>query len=135
MPRLLFLLWITGLLLYSNATFAQREFTMVEGDSLVTMKRYVFMLLETGANRNQDSVSSAEIQRGHMEHIAKLSASGKLVMAGPFEAADRYRGLFVFDVETVEEAEALVQTDPAVSSGRLTPKTFYWWTARGSRLP
>ncbi len=126
---------IIGLMLLASSTFAQREFTMVEGDSVVTMKRYVFMLLVEGANRNQDSATAAIIQQGHMENIAKLSDSGKLVMAGPFEGGNPYRGLFIFDVETIEEAVNLVQSDPAVSSGRLATNTFYWWTARGSSLP
>jgi uncharacterized protein len=74
---------------------------MNEGDSVITMKRYVFMLLEEGENRNQDSISAANIQKGHMEHLDKLAASGKLVMAGPFEKGGKYRGLLIFDTENL----------------------------------
>lgn len=123
------------LVFQSSTLMAQREFTRMEGDSAVTMKRYVFMLLEAGPNRQQDSLSAARIQQGHMDHMSQLAAEGKLVMAGPFDKGDPFRGLFVMDVETLEEAEELVKSDPAISSGRLTTKTFFWWTAKGSRLP
>jgi len=33
-----------------------------------------------------------------------LSDSGKLVMAGPFQNGGNYRGLLIFDVETIDEA-------------------------------
>lgn len=120
--------------LISFSAYSQREFTMNEGDSVITMKRYVFMLLEQGENRTQDSISAANIQKGHMEHLDKLAAMGKLVMAGPFEKGGKYRGLLIFDTETTEEAEQLEQDDPAVKSGRLKMTTFYWWTAKGTQL-
>ena len=120
--------------LISFSAYSQREFTMNEGDSVITMKRYVFMLLEQGENRTQDSISAANIQKGHMEHLDKLAAMGKLVMAGPFEKGGKYRGLLIFDTETTEEAEQLEQDDPAVKSGRLKMTTFFWWTAKGTQL-
>lgn len=126
---LLLLLWLV-----SASVYSQREFKMNEGDSAVTMKRYVFMLLEEGASRNQDSLTAAGIQKGHMEHIDKLAGMGKLVMAGPFEKGGKYRGLLIFDTDTIEEAEKLEQDDPAVRSGRLKMTTFFWWTAKGSQL-
>ena len=120
--------------LISFSAYSQREFTMNEGDSVIAMKRYVFMLLEQGENRTQDSISAANIQKGHMEHLDKLAAMGKLVMAGPFEKGGKYRGLLIFDTETTEEAEQLEQDDPAVKSGRLKMTTFFWWTAKGTQL-
>ena len=120
--------------LISFSAYSQREFTMNEGESVIAMKRYVFMLLEQGENRTQDSISAANIQKGHMEHLDKLAAMGKLVMAGPFEKGGKYRGLLIFDTETTEEAEQLEQDDPAVKSGRLKMTTFFWWTAKGTQL-
>lgn len=125
---------ILFLWLVCASAYSQREFKMNEGDSAVTMKRYVFMLLEEGASRNQDSIIAAGIQKGHMEHLNKMAAMGKLVMAGPFEKGGKYRGLLIFDTETIEEAERLEQDDPAVRSGRLKMTTFFWWTAKGTQL-
>lgn len=112
-----------------------REFTLTEGDSTYTMKRYIFCLLMAGPQQSQDSVTVAAIQKGHMEHIQKMAETGKLVMAGPFQEGGEYRGIFVFDVETVDEARILAEQDPAVKSGRLVLHFIPWWAAKGSTLP
>lgn len=114
---------------------SQREFTITEGDTTYTMKRYVFMLLVAGENTKQDSLTAVNLQKGHMAHINKMAESGKLVAAGPFEEGGQYRGLLVFDVDTKEEAIAIEAEDPAVKAGRLKMETFYWWAAKGTTLP
>ncbi len=110
---------------------AQREFITAEGD---TMKRYVFMLLESGDNRTHDSIQVVNNKKGHMDHLNMMASTGKLIMAGPFEKGDPYRGLLIFDLETIEEAEKMERDDPAVVAGRLKMKTFYWWSAKGVTL-
>ncbi len=114
---------------------SQREFTITEGDTTYTMKRYVFMLLVAGENTKQDSLTAVNLQKGHMAHINKMAESGKLVAAGPFEEGGQYRGLLVFDVDTKEEAIGIEAEDPAVKAGRLKMETFYWWAAKGTTLP
>jgi len=120
---------------FTLSGFAQREFSSTEGDTTYTMKRYVFMLLDAGENHSQDSVTAAKIQKGHLAHLNQMAKTGKLVMAGPFEKGGEHRGLLIFDVETVEEALKLEAEDPAVIAGRLKMNAFYWWAAKGSRLP
>ena len=45
---------------------------------------------------------------GHMENINRLAKEGKLVVAGPFMKNDRnYRGIFIFNCKTVEEAQKI----------------------------
>jgi uncharacterized protein YciI len=114
---------------------SQREFTITEGDTTYTMKRYVFMLLVAGENTKQDSLTAVNLQKGHMAHINKMAESGKLVAAGPFEEGGQYRGLLVFDVDTKEEAIGIEAEDPAVKAGRLKMETFYLWAAKGTTLP
>ena len=111
---------------------AQREFSYAEGDSVYTMKRFVFMLLKSGENRGHDSLEAAKIQALHMAHLDKMAKAGKLVVAGPFENGGEHRGLLIFDVETVEEALKLEGDDPAVVSGRLKMEAFFWWGAKGT---
>ena len=122
---------LSAILFLPLLVMAQREFITAEGD---TMKRYVFMLLEAGENRSHDSIQAIKIQAGHMDHLNKMAESGKLIMAGPFEKGDPYRGLLIFDLETIEEAEMMERDDPAVVAGRLKMKTFYWWSAKGVTL-
>jgi len=44
------------------------------------------------------------------------------VLAGPFSDDAEKRGLLIFNVKTLEEAKALVETDPAVAAGIFTPE-------------
>ena len=111
---------------------AQREFTYTKDDSTYTMKRYVFMLLNKGENRSQDSTEAMKIQELHLAHLNSLAETGKLIVAGPFENGGEHRGLLIFDVETVEEALELEGKDPAVQTGRLKMEAFYWWGSKGT---
>ena len=82
----------------SGRGFAQDEFEMKDGDVTYIMKKYYMCLLKTGPNRTQDSVTAAEIQKGHMENISRLSKEGKLCIAGPFGGKGDLRGIFIFTV-------------------------------------
>lgn len=91
------------------------------------MKKYVLAFLYSGPNRNQDSVAAAELQNAHQENIVRMAEEGKLVLAGPFMDNGDLRGIYIFNVETVEEAEALTNTDPAIQAGRLRMELKEWY--------
>lgn len=98
------------------------------------IRQYWFVMLLKGNNRTQDSATAAKIQEGHMANINKLYEEGKLKVAGPFGDDGNWRGIFIFDAsaegcKTKEDVEKLLQTDPAVSSGRLAYDIRPWWTA------
>lgn len=93
------------------------------------MATYYMALLTPGPERSQDSATTAAIQAGHMAHIMRMSESGQLVLAGPFLDGTRFRGVFVFDVGTEEEARALCAQDPAVQSGRLEFILIPWYAS------
>jgi uncharacterized protein YciI len=78
------------------------------------MKSYVMAFLKTGPNRSQDSATIAEIQQAHLENIIRLANEGKLILAGPFLDNGELRGIYVFNVSTLEEARKLTLADPAV---------------------
>ena len=68
------------------------------------MKKYVFCLLKSGTNTTASKEETQKAFEGHMANINKLAKEGKLVVAGPFMKNDRnYRGIYIFNVETVEE--------------------------------
>ncbi|MDY7395461.1 YciI family protein [Aureibaculum sp. 2210JD6-5] len=92
------------------------------------MKSYVFVILKTGSNTtaNKDSISASF--RGHMENINRLVKANKLIVAGPFgKNNDSYRGLFILDVPTLEEAKELLQTDPAIKTNLLEAVLYEWY--------
>lgn len=92
------------------------------------MKRYVLVMLTTGPNSELPKSEQTELFSGHMTNIGRLADEGKLIVAGPFAKNDRnYRGLFIFDVTTEEEAKALLASDPAVKAGVLSFETYGWY--------
>ena len=83
------------------------------------MRSYVFATLLTGPD--DASITNTEIRnelfKGHFSNMARLAKEGKLVLAGPFIEGGEKRGLFIFNVATIEEAEELVKTDPSIAAG------------------
>ena len=49
-----------------------------------------------------------------MANIKMLANSGKLMVAGPFGDDGNWRGIFILDCKDKDEAEKLLQTDPAI---------------------
>jgi len=96
------------------------------------MKQYYFVMLTKGNNRTQDSATAAQIQKAHLENIGRLAKAGKIIVAGPFGDDGNWRGIFIFDAASKEEVEQLLQTDPAVSAGRLAYEIHPWWTQTGT---
>lgn len=81
------------------------------------MRSYVFCVLKTGKAKIEDQEKRSEIFRGHFANMKKLANEKKLVVAGPFVEGEPNRGLYIFNVATIEEATELVKTDPAVEAG------------------
>lgn len=81
------------------------------------MKSYVFVILKTGKTQIEDPAESKKIFAGHFANMSRLAKDKKLVLAGPFVDGAPWRGMYIFDVTTLEEAEELVKTDPAVEAG------------------
>ena len=90
------------------------------------MKTYYMVLLKPGPIRNQDSLEVERIQNAHLANIGKLFDEKLLVLAGPFLDEGTYKGIFIFDVPGMEDAEKLVLTDPAVIAGRLSYEIHPW---------
>lgn len=93
------------------------------------MKTYVLCILKTGPNdADIKGDERKEIFAGHFANIGRLAGEGKLAVAGPFGKNDKaYRGLYIFNVATIEEAEKLVTLDPAVKAGVFVPDLTLWY--------
>ena len=91
------------------------------------MKQYVMAFLKSGPNRNHDAAEAQAIQKAHMDNIHRLANEGKLVLAGPFMDKGDLRGIYIFDVTSIEEAQKLTETDPAVKAGRLVMELHPWY--------
>ena len=92
------------------------------------MKSYVLVILKTGSNQILDKEKVSALFRGHMENIGRLAESGKLVVAGPMGKNEKsYRGIFILNAKTTEEAKALLDTDPAVKEKLLEAELYNWY--------
>ncbi len=91
------------------------------------MRSYVMAFLKSGPNRNQSQEEAAILQKAHMDNIGRLAEEGKLVVAGPFLDDGELRGIYIFNVATVEEAKKLTETDPAIQAGRLVMELHPWY--------
>lgn len=53
--------------------------------------------------------------RAHVSHLRQLDAAGRLVLCGPF--GDQPGGMIIIRADSLEEARAIAEADPFVSSG------------------
>jgi uncharacterized protein YciI len=91
------------------------------------MRQYVLAYLKRGPNRDLSKEEATKLQRAHMDNIGRMARLGKLVIAGPFMDDTEIRGIYIFAVETVEEAEELTKTDPAIQAGSLIMELHPWY--------
>ena len=83
------------------------------------MKSYVLVVLKTGPVKVEAGPERDEMFKGHMANINRLAAQGKLVLAGPFDGVDGWRGLFILAVADIDEARRHVATDPVIVKGEM----------------
>jgi uncharacterized protein YciI len=91
------------------------------------MKYYTLVLLKTGTAKIEDKKIVDSLFYAHLKNIGRLADEGKLVVAGPLAKNDKYRGIFILNVDTIEKATELLDTDPAVHAKLLEPDIFRWY--------
>ncbi len=95
------------------------------------MKSYFLAILKTGAKDKEitDKNLRAELFKGHFSNMQAMEESGKLKLAGPFSTNNHlgYRGIFLLDVKTEEEAKALLVNDPTIKAGIFDVEILPWY--------
>jgi len=86
------------------------------------MRRYVLVILKTSPTPVPPGPARDEMFKGHFANMKRLADAGKLALAGPLDGVDGWRGLFIMAVSDIEEARALVATDPVVAQGEMIPE-------------
>lgn len=126
---------LSMLLCMGFASFSQSDnpqYNKALADSLGAddygMKMYTLVILKTGPTIISEKKKTDSLFAGHMENINRLVKTGELVVAGPLVKNDKlYRGIFILNVKTIEEARKLLTTDPAIASGLLDADVFQWY--------
>ena len=91
------------------------------------MKKYVMAFLKKGPNKSADEETRNQLQKAHLKNISRLAEEGKLVLAGPFFGDGDLRGIYIFNVDNIAEAEALTNSDPSIQAGVLTMDLKEWY--------
>ena len=86
------------------------------------MRQFVLVILKSGPTPVPKGPERDEMFRGHFANMERLAAEGKLVVAGPLDGKDGWRGLFILATADLEEAARLVATDPVVAKGEMVPE-------------
>lgn len=99
------------------------------GADKMGMRSYVLAILKTGPKDAEiTGKERQEMFKGHFANMSRLALEGQLTLAGPFGKNDKaFRGIFILNVKTVEEAQALVNTDPVVKSGMMIVDLVPWY--------
>ena len=98
------------------------------------MNTVYFAFLKKGPNRKEgdgDTPQVQELQKAHIANIERLAKLGKIVAAGPFGDDGDLRGIFVFRVASLQEAQDLCATDPMIKIGRLAVELHPWQVPEG----
>lgn len=95
------------------------------------MKNYMLVILKTGPKDSEitDKIQRSELFKGHFSNMEAMEKAGKLKLAGPFATKNQlsYRGIFLLDVKTEEEAKYLLQNDPTIKSGIFEVEILPWY--------
>ena len=93
------------------------------------MEPVYFGFLKKGPNRKDGDDKNPEIQelqKAHIANIVRLANMKKMVMAGPFGDDGELRGIFVFRVASMKEAQDVAATDPMIKIDRLRIDLHPW---------
>ncbi len=98
----------------------------------IPMVKIFLGLFHSGDNRAPATAAETQqLQLSHLWHLRKQMDEGRVVAAGPFGGNRDIGGLMVLQTETLEEAKAIAEQDPAVKAGRLKVELHPWWVAKG----
>lgn len=83
------------------------------------MRSYVLVILKTGPKPMPAGPERDAMFKGHFANIQRLAAEGKLVLAGPLDGTEGWRGLFVLATRDIEQAKAWAGADPVLAQGEM----------------
>ncbi len=128
----LLILFVNTLLINAQTINPSYDSTLAKsfGADDYGMKKYIFVILKTGTREIDDKKIIDSLFAGHLNNINRLVELGKLVVAGPLGKNDKaYRGIFILNINTFDEAEELLQTDPAIKEKLLATEIYQWYGA------
>lgn len=130
LPNFLLFLFFISTSTYAQSSNPKYDSLLAKktGADQYGMKSYIFVILTSGENKSTDRKFKDSCFAGHLKNIKRLADLKQLIVAGPFgKNADDFRGLFILNVTTAEEARILLDTDPAIKQHFLSPEFYPWY--------
>lgn len=92
------------------------------------MKNYILVILETGQAQIEEEALRDSLFAGHFANMNRMSDDGMLLVAGPLGDNNlNYRGIFILNTTSLQEAESQLLQDPTISSGIFEPVLIPWY--------
>lgn len=95
------------------------------------MRNYVLVILKTGPNKVPEGPARTKMFQGHFANIQRLASEKQLVLAGPSDGTDGWRGIFVFATPDIDQAKRYVATDPVIVNGELVAEYHKFYGSAG----
>lgn len=123
---------ILGVCLSSRAQLDNPNYNKTLADSLggddYGMKSYILVILKTGPSQIDDKKVVDSLFMGHLKNIRRLASTGQLIISGPLGKNEKaYRGIFILNVKSIEEAKILLDSDPTIKAKVLEADFFKWY--------
>jgi uncharacterized protein len=98
-------------------------------------RQYVVGIRRKGPSwsANFNTPEARRLLEGHVAVIKKMTATSKLVAAGPFNDPNDLRGLLIFRDCTIDQAREMANEDPVVKSGQISLEFHLWMAPPGLR--
>lgn len=111
---------------------ARRDYRDVLAAAAQPTRTYIAGLLRKGpAWSDADENGRTHLD---MRQLRAWKDAGSIVVGGWFMDLGDPRGLYIFTVDSIEEARALVQSDPAIQSGKLVFEFHPWLAPDGLKI-
>lgn len=128
---------LIALIAFNQTSFSQKDSASKKPEEKI--KQFWLVMIKTGPKDKEitDTAERKKIFAGHLSNMERLYNEGILKVAGPFGKNDlTWRGLFIFDCKTREDAENYVKTDPAIAAGVFIVDIVPWYSEpSGSFIP
>jgi uncharacterized protein YciI len=117
-----------------KASVYDAELAKAAGGNDNGMRSYVLVVLKTGPNKVAPGPERSKMFEGHMANIGRLAGEQKLVIAGPPDGVDGWRGIFILNTADIAVARTWVATDPVIMQGEMVAEYHKLFASAGLML-
>ncbi|MGX5819725.1 hypothetical protein ACWKWU_16130 [Chitinophaga lutea] len=137
MAKLLPVILLAAFLTFVIARFSSRDRAVparqtsaIDTSGALEVRQYWMVFVSRTAGPPPDPTTTALIQERRLANFRRLTAEGKLMVAGSLGGHGEMQGVFILNCKDSLEAAAIVKSDTAVALGQLQFTIKPWWTVK-----